>query len=96
MAKHSKKRGVGRKPKPVQIPALTAWYDTPQAAMYINVSTQFLEIARHKADGRGPPYVKLDRLVRYRPADLDAWMISHLTDPTTPTSRKRNGRQGQS
>lgn len=45
---------------------------TPQAASYLGLSTQFLEIARHQ--GEGPPYIKLSRIVKYAKRDLDAWM----------------------
>jgi predicted DNA-binding transcriptional regulator AlpA len=45
---------------------------TKQAARYLGLSTQFLEIARHKGDG--PPYLKMSKAVRYKRSDLDAWM----------------------
>jgi predicted DNA-binding transcriptional regulator AlpA len=66
------------------------YLNTVQAADYVNMSTQFLEIARYKADGTGPEYVKLARAVRYKLSALDAWMMSHVkgpTDPTTPRPR---------
>jgi hypothetical protein len=50
------------------------YLNTNQAATYLNLSPEYLEIARHKADGSGPDYTKLPRAVRYRRADLDAWM----------------------
>jgi hypothetical protein len=31
--------------------------------------------------GRGPSYIKLDRLVRYSLADLDTYFQSHRVDP---------------
>ncbi|MGH6877489.1 MAG: helix-turn-helix domain-containing protein [Rhizomicrobium sp.] len=52
-----------------------SYLTTPEAATYLNVSTQFLEIARHR--GVGPPYCKIGRAVRYRRASLDQWMISN-------------------
>jgi len=51
------------------------YLNTREAAMYLNVSTQFLEIARHRRIG--PPYCKVGRAVRYRRASLDEWMISN-------------------
>ena len=45
---------------------------TKQAARYLGLSTQFLEIARHKGDG--PPYLKMSKAVRYKRSDLNAWM----------------------
>ncbi len=48
---------------------------TPEAAEYLRVSRQFLEIARHRGDG--PPYIKLSRAVRYHRPSLDDWMLKH-------------------
>ena len=42
---------------------------TPQAAAYLGLSTQFLEIARCR--GGGPKYIKLAQAVRYSKSDLD-------------------------
>ena len=55
------------------IPAVE-YLNTDQAAIYLGLSPEFLEIARHRADGSGPNYTKLPRAVRYHRADLDAWM----------------------
>ena len=41
----------------------TAYLTTSEAAEYLHLSKQFLEIARHRGDG--PPYIKLARAVRY-------------------------------
>lgn len=49
--------------------------DTAQAAAYLGLSRQFLEIARCK--GGSPAFVKWGRVVRYRKAALDAWLASH-------------------
>ena len=46
---------------------------TVEAAEYLRVSKQFLEIARHR--GGGPPYIKLARAVRYHRPSLDQWML---------------------
>jgi hypothetical protein len=70
------------------------YLSTEQAATYVNYSTQFLEIARHKADGSGPPYIKQSRAVRYRRADLDKWMegrrVVDEPPPTPKTMRRRS------
>jgi predicted DNA-binding transcriptional regulator AlpA len=58
--------------------AFGEYMPTPEAAAYLHLSRQFLEIARYKGDDSGPPYVKLERAVRYRKVDLDAWMTKHL------------------
>ena len=38
-------------------------------------------VAQERADGRGPRYVKLGRQVRYRPADLVAYVEAHVVTP---------------
>lgn len=46
---------------------------TSDVSELLGVSTQFLEIGRHK--GYGPPFVRLSaRCVRYRRADLRGWL----------------------
>src|SRR5262245_17524825 len=45
---------------------------TPQAADWLGVSVQFLEIARHKGDG--PEFVRLGpKSIRYMPSALRKW-----------------------
>ncbi len=51
----------------------TSYLTTTEAANYLRMSKQFLEIARHRGDG--PPYIKLSRAVRYHRPSLDAWML---------------------
>jgi excisionase family DNA binding protein len=58
-----------------KIGAYHEYLTTEEASKYLNVSTQYLEIARHKGDG--PPYIKLARAVRYKRTDLDSWMGLH-------------------
>lgn len=48
--------------------------DTRQAAAYLGVSTQTLEL--YRVTGGGPSYAKLGRLVRYRRAKLEEWLAS--------------------
>lgn len=48
-------------------------FDTEGAAGYLGVSRQLLELLR--VDGDGPRYAKLGRLVRYRRAALDEWLV---------------------
>lgn len=43
------------------------------------ISKRFLEMAAFRGDG--PPYVKIGRLVRYRPDDLQAWIDDQRIDP---------------
>ena len=40
-----------------------SYLTTAEAAEYLRLSKQFLEIARHRGDG--PPYIQLARAVRY-------------------------------
>lgn len=67
------------------------YFNTKQAAAYLGLSHQYLEIARHK--GGGPQYIKLAKAVRYRPADLDDWMERHAQKHTADT-KKRGGENG--
>jgi hypothetical protein len=57
---------------------------TKQAAEFLNLSRQFLEAARYRGDGSGPPYIKLQRAVRYRKSVLDGWMAAHDRAPDKP------------
>jgi hypothetical protein len=58
----------------------TSYLTTTEAAEYIRVSKQFLEIARHRGDG--PPYIKLARAVRYHRPSLDQWMLARQRNHT--------------
>ena len=60
------------------------YLNTKQAAVYLGLSHQYLEIARHK--GGGPQYIKLAKAVRYRLEDLDEWMANHIQKHTADTS----------
>lgn len=55
--------------------------NTPEAARYVRLSKPTLE--RFRIGGGGPVYVKLGSAVRYRKADLDAWLESRLTRSTS-------------
>ena len=88
-------RGKGklkkRKLKPPNIAArisapivATDYMTTIEAAAYLKLSRQFLEAARYRGDGSGPPYIKLDRAVRYRRSVLDQWMTAHDHPPDKP------------
>jgi hypothetical protein len=50
-----------------------ALLSTPDAAVFLDISPQWLELARH--GGYGPAYIKVTpRLVRYRKRDLIAYL----------------------
>jgi len=54
---------------------------TPEAARYLNVQTATLE--QWRWNGRGPRYVKIGRSVRYRTADLEAFLTERIFTSTT-------------
>ena len=59
-----------------------ALMDTAQAAEYLNMTERFMIDTRWKGDG--PRYIKIGGKfgrVRYRRADLDAWVEQHVVDP---------------
>lgn len=55
-------------------------FNTVEAAQYLRVSKQYLELLR--VQGGGPRYAKLSRAVRYRRAALDDWLIQHERNHT--------------
>lgn len=56
------------------VPVVPHVFDTESAARYVCVSRATLELLRVR--GGGPAFVKLNRLVRYRRAALDEWLLS--------------------
>lgn len=57
------------------------WVDTDEAAKHVGVAVSTMEKLR--VYGEGCPYSKRGRSVRYRIADLDAWMSSRLVGSTS-------------
>jgi hypothetical protein len=55
--------------------------DTLGAAAYTGLAASTLEKLR--VYGGGPRYLKLRRLVRYRPADLDDWLAERIVSSTS-------------
>lgn len=55
--------------------------NTAEAALYVRLGKPTLE--RFRISGDGPVYAKLGNSVRYRKADLDAWLESRLTRSTS-------------
>ena len=45
---------------------------TEEAAEFARVSTRTLQ--RKRAEGEGPPFIRLGRFVRYLPADVRQWV----------------------
>jgi excisionase family DNA binding protein len=50
-----------------------------EAADYLQLSPRLLQQWRYV--GRGPRFVKAGHAVRYRRADLDAWLDAHAVTP---------------
>ena len=83
---HARTAQKQRKTKPVKksapikndSPVSSDYLRTPEAALYVKLSDEYLEAARYRGDGSGPPFIKLERAVIYRKRDLDAWMESKL------------------
>ena len=71
----------------VQAAAYPGYLSTEQAAAYLNMSRQWLEIGRHK--GYGPPYIKLGRAVRYKRSALDEWMLARQQSHTAEDGASR-------
>ncbi len=51
------------------------YLNTKAAAAYLGVSKQWLEIGRGK--GYGPPFTKVEGIVRYKRSEVDHWMLDH-------------------
>jgi excisionase family DNA binding protein len=52
-----------------------------EAATLLRLSERTLE--RFRVQGTGPVYVKAGRLVRYREADLEAWIAARVINSTS-------------
>lgn len=57
-----------------------AFLDTVEAAQHLGLQKSTLEAWRCR--GGGPRFVKMGRVVRYRQADLDAWIESRVRENT--------------
>jgi len=65
-------------------------FSTREAAEYVGARPHTLETWR--ASGRyGIPFVKVGRLVKYRRADLDAWLQSRTVDTAEAACRWQTG-----
>ena len=56
------------------------YLNTKQAAKYLQVSTQWLEIGRVK--GYGPKFIKFGRMVRYRRETIDNYLQTREVENT--------------
>ena len=71
------------KTKIIATPIVSPYLTTEEAAAYLKLSRQFLEGARYRDDGTGPPYVKAGKTVRYIQSALDAWMTAQIHQTKT-------------
>jgi excisionase family DNA binding protein len=65
--------------------------NTAEAAKYLHLAVPTLEKLR--VYGGGPRFVRLGRAVRYRPADLDAWLESRVRTSTSDTGVSNSHRK---
>ena len=59
-----------------------------QAADFLKLSVRTLQ--QWRVSGRGPLFTKLSRAVRYRRADLDAYVARGVAQSTTEVDAKKN------
>jgi predicted DNA-binding transcriptional regulator AlpA len=67
--------------------------DTATAAEYVGLSKSTLEKLR--VFGTGPKYLKLNRAVRYRVSDLEAWLCERLVSSTSEFPSTQSSREGE-
>ncbi len=60
---------------------MTVAVDTKGASERIGLAVKTLENMRTRGDG--PQFMKLGRMVRYRIADIDAWMAERVVSSTS-------------
>jgi predicted DNA-binding transcriptional regulator AlpA len=67
-------------------------WDDPQLAKELGTSPN--TPAAWRTRDQGPPYLKIGRLVRYRPSDVRAWLASRVVRPSAhmPDRRARVAR----
>jgi excisionase family DNA binding protein len=63
----------------------------PDVAEYLNVPVS--AVWRFRREGRGPKATKVGRAIRFRPADVDAWLEACQRDH--PSQRAKVARKAQ-
>ena len=91
MANNESDAGLsGAAARPNQHVPMTQLMDEKAAAALLHVSVKALQGWRSR--GGGPPFVKVGRCVRYRPEDLQAFVLAALrtstSDPGPPPPRR--------
>jgi excisionase family DNA binding protein len=56
-----------------------AMFNSREASAYLGCSESVMRLWR--SQGQGPRYFRAGKLIRYRRADLDAWIEARLCDP---------------
>ena len=51
-------------------------------------------LARFRCERRGPPYIRIGRVVRYRRTDLVHWMDANRVEPEKGARNRARGRKG--
>lgn len=61
---------------------------TDDVAAWLGIKKCTLEKARSMRLGDFPPYIRIGRAIRYRPADVEVWLAQHAfnIDGTRPLS----------
>ena len=59
-----------------------------EVAKHLKVSLAALR--RWRLEGRGPRFLKVSALVRYRPEELEEWLLSQPTGGSSDTRPDRN------
>ena len=62
-------------------------WDDPQLAKELGTSTT--TPAAWRTRDQGPPYLKIGRLVRYRPSDVRVWLASRIVRPNANMRDRR-------
>lgn len=52
-----------------------------EVEVHFGLTRRFLEVSAVRGDG--PPYIKINRAVRYRTGDLREWIKSHRVNSTS-------------
>jgi excisionase family DNA binding protein len=63
--------------------------DRQPAAAYLGLSVPTLD--RKRVNGDGPRYLKIGSRVRYRRADLDAWLRERIVSSTSEAEARLGG-----
>ncbi len=53
-----------------------------------------LTLARWRYEGRGPVFLKIGKAIRYRQADVDAWLANQVFPSTAAVAESRKHRLG--